>query len=152
MICSISYHMLSYDMACCQKITYGRVYFVSAWKGIDQGNFWGMRFVRRGHPKFGEKKATLAGLALKKRWEKKWGISQEVGSTFSWFEHGMNNPIPYSEESTYLATPERSKWVQEAGKIAFAQNDKKQSSKQKTYHIARIANLSRGHFLSVRNH
>ena len=48
----------------------------------------------------------------------------------------MNNPIPYSKQSTYLATPERSKGVQEAGNTAFDQKDRKKNEapKKKKYH------------------
>ena len=49
----------------------------------------------------------------------------------------MNNLVPYSKQSTYLATPERSKWVQEAGNTVFDENDpqKNEAPKKKKYHL-----------------
>ena len=41
----------------------GCVYFVSVFLGPVQGNFWVMRFVRRGTPKIGKKKVALASPA-----------------------------------------------------------------------------------------
>ena len=129
-------------------LIYGRVYFVSVGKGIDQGNFWGMRFVRRGHPKFGKKKLPWRDLPWKRGEKKKWGISQGAGSKFSWFEHGMNNLVPYSKQSTYLATPERSKGVQEAGNTVFDEKDQKkyEAPKKKNMTFQKFKNVSHGHF------
>ena len=59
----------------------------------------------------------------------------------------MNNSIPYSEQSTYLATPERSKGVQEAGNTVFDEKDKKnEAPKKKNMTFQKFKNVSHGHF------
>ena len=118
---------------------YGRVYFVSVWKGIDQGNFWGMRFVvRRGHPKF-KKKLPWRDLPWKRGEKKNGAFLKERDQNFhdsnmGWTTrfHILNNLHTWLRRSDLKGSKRL--------EIQLLTKKTKKSSKEKTYDLLKNEN------------
>ena len=95
---------------------------------------------KEGYPENRGKKVALVSPAMEKEvCKKKVGSRKKKVGSFHNFNIGRLYSTDFFRSLYDLATPERSKWVQEAGKIVLAQISEKrcEAPRQKKYHYAR---------------